>query len=217
MPRAKKADWIDVTIPFANGMHGWPGNPPAKLTPHSSLDRGDVCNVSAFSLNTHAGTHMDSPWHFLRGRGTMDDLPFDAVIGPCRVVEIRDPECVKPAELAKLRLRKGERLLFRTRNSKVSWKKKSFDRDFIYISKEAAQLLADRGVRTVGIDYFSVGGFYKDAVPTHHILLGAGIWIIEGLDLAKAPAGRYEMLCLPLRIARGDGAPCRCLLRPRGR
>jgi arylformamidase len=211
---SRKSPWIDVTIPFANGMHGWPGNPPTVIKPHAALAKGDVCNVSVFNLNTHAGTHMDSPWHFLKGLGTMDDLPFEAVIGPCRVVEIKDKESIKPAELAKLRLRKGERILFRTRNSEVSWKKKSFDKDFVYVSKEAAQYLVDKGIRTVGIDYFSVGGFYKDAVPTHHILLGKKVWIIEGLNLANAKPGRYEMICLPIRIAKSDGAPCRCILRP---
>ncbi|MFM8905720.1 MAG: cyclase family protein, partial [Verrucomicrobiota bacterium] len=125
---SRKSSWIDVTIPFANGMHGWPGNPPTVIKPHASLAKGDVCNVSVFNLNTHAGTHMDSPWHFLKGLGTMDDLPFEAVIGPCRVVEIKDKESIKPAELAKLKLKKGERILFRTRNSQVSWKKKSFDK-----------------------------------------------------------------------------------------
>ena len=72
---SKKSAWIDVTIPFANGMHGWPGNPPTVIKPHAALAKGDVCNVSVFNLNTHAGTHMDSPWHFLKGLGTMDDLP----------------------------------------------------------------------------------------------------------------------------------------------
>ena len=114
MPSRKSA-WIDVTIPFANGMHSWPGNPPTVIKPHAALAKGDVCNVSVFNLNTHAGTHMDSPWHFLKGLGTMDDLPFEAVIGPCRVVEIKDQESIKPAELAKLKLKKGERILFRTR------------------------------------------------------------------------------------------------------
>ena len=69
---------------------------PTVIMPHASLAKGDVCNVSVFNLNTHAGTHMDSPWHFLKGLGTMDDLPFEAVIGPCRVVEIKDKESVKP-------------------------------------------------------------------------------------------------------------------------
>jgi arylformamidase len=158
---------------------------------------------------------MDSPWHFLRGQGTMDDLPFEAVLGPCRVLSIKDPVSIKVAELKKFKLRRGERILFRTKNSRVSWQKKSFDKNFVYLSADAAQYLVDRKIRTVGIDYFSVGGFYHDAVPTHHLLLGAKIWIIEGLNLAAAPAGKYEMICLPLRIAQGDGAPARCILRRR--
>jgi len=72
-------------------------------------------------------------------------------------------------------------------------------------------------VRTVGVDYLSVGGYVQDGVETHQILLGAGIWIIEGLDLSAVRAGTYELICLPLRVAGADGAPARAILRPRGR
>ena len=158
---------------------------------------------------------MDAPLHFLHGAKTMDDLPWDAVIGPARVVEIKDREAIKPAELKKLKLRKGERIIFKTRNSAVSWKKPEFDKDFVYISKEAAQVLVDAGIQTVGVDYLSVGGFYKDGIETHHILLGAEVWIIEGLDLSKIKPGNYDLNCLPIKFQNGDGAPSRCLLRKR--
>ncbi len=70
-------------------------------------------------------------------------------------------------------------------------------------------------MQTVGIDYLSVGGFYKDGIETHHILLGAEVWIIEGLDLSKVKPGNYDLLCLPIKFDKGDGAPSRCLLRKR--
>jgi len=174
-----------------------------------------VCNVSAFFMSSHTGTHMDAPLHFLHGAKTMDDLPFDAVIGPARVVEIKDKTAIAPRELKKLKLRKGERVLFKTRNSAKSWSQPEFDKDFIYISKEGAAVIAEAGVQTVGVDYLSVGGFYKDGIETHHILLGAEVWIIEGLDLSKIKPGNYDLLCLPIKFAKGDGAPSRCLLRKR--
>ena len=208
-------DWIDVSIPLQNGMHGWPGNPPTVVTMHLGTAKGDVCNVSAINFNSHTGTHMDAPLHFLPGTKTMDELPWDAVIGPARVVEIKDREAIKPAELKKLKLRKGERVLFKTRNSAVGWAKPEFDKDFVYISKEGAQYLVDCGVQTVGVDYLSVGGFYKDGIETHHILLGAEVWIIEGLDLSKIKPGNYDLLCLPIKFQQGDGAPARCLIRKR--
>ena len=210
-----KNSWIDISVPISNAMHGWPGNPPTFITMHAGTAKGDVCNVSAMAMSSHSGTHMDSPFHFLHGAKTMDALPWDAVIGPCRVVEIQDPKAIKPAELKKLKLQKGERILFKTPNSARSWKKAEFDKDFVYISKEAAQYIVDCGVQTVGVDYLSVGGFYKDGIETHHILLGAEVWIIEGLDLSKIKPGDYDLICLPIKFQNGDGAPSRCLIRPR--
>ncbi len=210
-----KNPWIDVSVPVHNSMHFWHGDPPPYVTMHAGTAKGDVCNVSVIYCSFHTGTHMDSPLHFLPGQKTMDDLPFDAVIGPARVVEIKDKESIKPAELKKLKLKKGERILFKTPNSTVSWKKPTFDKDFVYISKEGAQFLVDAGIQTVGIDYLSVGGFYKDGVETHHILLGAEVWIIEGLDLSKVKPGNYDLICLPVKFAKGDGAPARCLIRKR--
>ena len=207
--------WMDVSVSIDSRMHGWPENPPTFVSMYLGTAKGDVCNVSAVQLSSHAGTHMDSPFHFLPGAPTLDDIPWDAVIGPARVVEIRDKEAIRPAELKKLRLKSGERILFKTRNSTVSWKKPTFDPDFVYIAKEGAQYLVDRGIQTVGVDYLSVGGFYKDGIETHHILLGARVWIIEGLNLSGVKPGAYDLVCLPIKLAKGDGAPARCLLRKR--
>ena len=177
------------------------------------MERGDVCNVSSLAFGSHTGTHMDAPLHFIRNGRTLDKMPLDATIGPCRVIEIKDGESVKIAEIENQRIKPGERILFKTRNSRRSWKSDNFDEDFVYISKEAATFLAHAKIRTVGIDYLSVGGFHKDGVETHHALLGAGIWIIEGLNLAKIKPGKYELNCLPIKILGSDGAPARALLR----
>lgn len=86
----------------------------------------------------------------------------------------------------------------------------------MYISARAAEALAKASVRTVGVDYLSVGGFRNDGHETHRALLHAGIW--EGLDLSKVDRGNYDLVCLPLKIQGGDGAPSRAVLRPiRGR
>jgi arylformamidase len=70
-------------------------------------------------------------------------------------------------------------------------------------------------VQTVGVDYFSVGGFYKDGIETHHVLLGAEVWIIEGLNLSGVKPGEYDLICLPIKLQKGDGAPARCVIRRR--
>jgi arylformamidase len=105
----------------------------------------------------------------------------------------------------------------KTRNSSRCWRTDTFVEDFVYISQEAARYLAELGARTVGVDYLSVGGYERDGVETHQALLEAGIWVIEGLDLSQVQPGIYELICLPLKIARGDGAPARAILRKPGR
>jgi arylformamidase len=180
------------------------------------MEHGDAANVSKLSLGAHTGTHMDAPLHFLRDGAGIDTMPFLATLGIARVIEIHDPVSIKPAELAGHAIQPGERVLFKTLNSSRCWQADSFVEDFIYISADAASYLAARGVQTVGVDYLSVGGFRADGAATHRALLEAGIWIIEGLNLAQVRPGSYELICLPLRLLHADGAPARAILRPAG-
>ena len=120
----------------------------------------------------------------------------------------------EPDELVRQRVRGGERILFRTRNSNGHWQTGPFIEDFVYVSAEAAEYLAKLGVLMVGIDYLSGGGYLADGDDAHRFLLEAGVWVVEGLDLSGVVQGHYEMICLPLRIAGGDGAPARVLLKP---
>ncbi len=206
-------DWIDVSVSLHTGMAHWPDNPPVQIEYMLHMSRGDICNVSTLSLGSHTGTHMDGPFHFLpEGKG-LHEMPFDAAIGRARVLEISDPESIKPDELRLHKIRQGERLLFKTLNSSRCWQTDTFIEDFVYISQEAARYLASIGVKTVGIDYLSVGGYTKDGVETHRALLEADIWIIEGLDLSQVEPGTYELICLPVKIDGSDGAPARAILR----
>jgi arylformamidase len=205
--------WIDISVPNYQGMVHWPGDPAFETHRVKSIDRGDVCNLTHISLSAHTGTHMDAPLHFIKNGRAMEAFPPDSTIGKARVIEIKDPFCIRAEELIPHKLKRGERILFKTRNSRRSWKTSAFDEDFIYISKEAAQHIVDRGVMTVGVDYLSVGGFKKDGIETHQILLGAEVWIVEGLNLAKIKPGTYEFVCLPLKLLGADGAPARALLR----
>jgi len=205
--------WVDVSVPLRSGMVHWPDNPPVRIERMLDIERGDVANVSTISLGSHTGTHMDAPIHFVRGGEGMDRMPLDATMGLARVIEIQDPTSIKPDELDPHGIGRGERVLFKTRNSSLAWWTRDFIEDFVYVSQKAARYLAERGVRTVGVDYLSVGGFYADGVETHQALLGAGIWVIEGLDLSRVEPGEHELICLPLKVEGGDGAPDRALLR----
>ena len=215
------ARWIDVSIPLQSGMVHWPGDPPVRIQRSSDMDRGDPANVSKISMGAHSGTHMDAPLHFFsRGKG-LEEMPLSATIGPARVIAIRDPHRITIEELRRHRIRRGERLLFRTRNSAKCWKTHDFVEEFVSLSTPAARHLAERRVKTVGVDYLSVGGYRQDGREVHRVLLRAGIWIIEGLNLSKVRPGMVELICLPLRVLRSDGAPARAILRltrsqPRG-
>lgn len=204
--------WIDVTVPVRSGMVHWPGNPPIEVVRTSDVSKGDPATVSRLSLGVHSGTHVDAPVHFLADGAGIDAIPLDELIGPARVVAIRDPRSIGVEELRALEPRAGERLLFKTRNSTLDWPKREFLPDYVYLSSGGAQFLVEQRVRLVGIDYLSIAGM-DEGVPTHRALLRAGVCVIEGLDLAAVEPGAYEMICLPLRLAGADGAPARVALR----
>jgi len=206
-------NWIDVSVPLRTGMVHWPNNPPVSIERTLDIERGDTANVSKLSMGVHTGTHMDAPIHFLQAGKGIDIMPVTATIGRARIIEIRDPESIKPEELYPYHIQRGERILFKTRNSTRCWQTNDFVQDFVYISQEAARYLASQQVQTIGVDYLSVGGYFKDGVETHHALLEAGIWIIEGLNLENVQPGIVELICLPLKIEGCDGAPARAILR----
>lgn len=214
MGRSSKGVWIDVSIPLKTGMVHWPGDPSINFKHIKDLTKGDVCTVSRLSMGSHTGTHMDAPLHFVRGGVGMDRMPLDTTVGAARVIAIRDNESIKPAELKPHKIRRGERILFKTKNSGRCWKNNgTFVKNFVFISHAAAQFLAKIGVKMVGVDYLSVGGFACDGVETHQALLKKGVWIIEGLNLAGVKPGKCELICLPIKIVKGDGAPARAILR----
>src|SRR5579884_983381 len=206
-------EWIDISVPLYNGMVHWPDDPPFHREEVLQMERGDVCNVSKITSTAHIGTHMDAPHHFIKGGAGIDAMPLAATMGPARVIRIADPDLIRVSEIEPHNLQAGERILFRTRNSETSWKSPEFDKTFVHIPADTARYLADRKVRTVGVDYLSVGGFETDGPQTHEALLGGGVWIIEGLDLSGVEPGDYELICLPIKIAGSDGAPARAIIR----
>jgi len=207
------SDWIDISVPLRNGMVAWPGDAPFERSPTLQVATGAQCNLSQISTTTHIGTHMDAPLHYLPGGAGIETVPIAACIGRARVIEIHDPVVIRTPELELHHLAKGERVLFKTRNSIHCWKTDHFLENYVYIDPEAARHLAERRVQTVGVDYLSVGGFDDSGPLTHRILLEAGIWIIEGLQLEHVAPGEYELVCLPLKIVGSDGAPARAVLR----
>jgi arylformamidase len=205
----------DVSIPIHPEMAQWPGE---RQVAQQALSRtpNDHANVTRLQLTTHTGTHVDPPRHFMHGGETIDQLPLERWVGPCYVADVRHatPE-VEPADLDAADVPDGTtRLILRTRNSDL-WTSQpdSFDDRFVGVSLAAARWMVERGIQLVGIDYLSVGPFHTTGVETHLELLGNGVICVEGLDLREIEQGRYELLCFPLLIRDGDGAPARVALR----
>lgn len=206
--------WIDVSVPIRTGMVHYPGNPGVRLEFIEHLDRGDPATVSRLSLGVHTGTHLDAPAHFIRNASGVDLLPIETLIGPARVIDVPDTEAVTAKHLAAHGIGADERILLRTRNSARCWTTDEFVADYSYLTIDAARLLVERKVRMIGIDYLSIGRG-DGGVGVHHALLGAGIVVLEGLDLSQISAGWHDLICLPLRLKGCDGSPARALVRPR--
>ena len=206
--------WRDVSVPIRSGMVHYPGNPPVVIDFIHDLQRGDPETLSQLSLSVHSGTHLDAPIHFIRNAPGIDRIPIATLIGPARLIDVPDVEAVTAAHLIPHGISPGERILLRTRNSQRCWNSDEFVSDYSYLAVDAARLLEEKRVRLIGIDYLSIGRGETNP-EVHRILLGAGIVIVEGLDLSQVPEGSQDLICLPLRLAGRDGSPARVLVRPR--
>lgn len=204
----------DISITISPNLPTWPGDPKAIVERVSAIAEGANANVSRMDMGVHTGTHVDAPVHFIDGTTAVESLKLDVLIGPAQVVQIGDAVDVITREvLEKINLPGGtQRVLFKTRNSQY-WAKRvsEFQTDFVGIDASASTYLVEKGIRLVGVDYLSVAP-YKQSRPTHEILLGANVVIVEGLDLSGVEAGEYQLVCLPLKIQGSDGAPARAVL-----
>lgn len=206
-------DWIDVSVPVRDGMVHWPGDAPYVRKPNMQISHGDVANLSEIACSVHTGTHMDAPLHFIANGRSIDTMPLSVTVGRARVIGIDGPDMIRLSQIEPHQIQKGERILFKTANSGRVWNTDTFQENYIYIPPDTAEYLAGVGIQVVGVDYLSVGGFHSGNPETHKTLLGAGIWIIEGLDLERVEPGEYELMCLPLKLVGAEGAPARAALR----
>ncbi|HTY89896.1 MAG TPA: cyclase family protein [Methanocella sp.] len=197
---------FDVSVDIYNGMPAFPGDPPPEIKRVLRMPQ-DSFNVSLMCTGTHVGTHVDPPIHFVEGGYTVDKIPLDHLYGRAVVLEVPDADAVSEKDLKGV---KADIILFKTKNSAL-WNSGEFHKDYVYLDESAARWLVDHKVKTVGIDYLSIGSF-KSGEAVHKLLLGAGITVIEGLDFRKIEPGRYTLACLPLKIRDGDGAPARAFL-----
>jgi arylformamidase len=213
---AVKSEWIDISLPLHTGMVFWPGDASGRAEAIYDVEKGDPSTLWEMTIRSHTGTHIDAPRHFLRGGATIDTMPLETVIGPALVIESKDPVSIKAKELEPYNIQSGERILFKTQNSERCYKTDEFVEDYVYVTPEAARFLRDKKVRVVGLDYIAIGPYndMEALKEVHEVLLTNGIWIIEALNLSGVKPGRYELICLPLRLDGGDACPSRAVLRP---
>src|SRR4030042_6172032 len=131
--------WYDISVPLKQGMNYFPTDPvPPKISRYHDREMGARVTMSMLEIISHTGTHIDPPLHFIPDGSTVSDMPLDATIGPARVIEIKDPEKIKVPELKKHNIKKGERVLFKTRNSPVTYTSEKFVEDYVYLDAAAA-------------------------------------------------------------------------------
>ena len=188
----------------------WPGDTAFSREWVMEIAKGCSCNVSTIRMSVHCGTHSDAPYHFIEDGRKAAQMDLDAFIGPCRVIEVSGEDAVHAVDLAGIELARTPRLLFKTRRpcTATAWRD-----DFSYMGVDAARLLADAGVRLVGLDSPSMDAMDSKTLEAHKILSGAGIALLENLELRAVPPGDYELIALPLKLVDSDSAPVRAILR----
>lgn len=210
---------IDITLPFSERLSIWPGDVPVQIR-----QTRDVSMVSELRFSSHVGTHLDAPLHFVPGGATVDQLALDVLIGPAWVADMGHAPILTGELLERARIPEHvERLLLKTENSpRVSARMATgegrvpFDEAFVALDRSAGKWLLDRHIRLVGLDGPSIDAFNSTGFPVHHLVLPAGMVIVENLRLQDVDLGPYRLICLPLHYLGGDGAPVRAVLEAIG-
>jgi arylformamidase len=208
--------FIDISMPLHADLPKWPGTKAFTLNWDKRIENGDECNNSSLSFDTHFGTHIDAPLHFVHNGQPLHQLDLTTLIGPAQVIHIPNATSITGESLASMQFQTDTcRMLFKTRNSDSHiFLQNEFQKDFTALDESGAQWLVDHGnVKLIGMDYLSVQK-YDATKAVHEILLKAGIIILEGLNLANVLPGVYELICLPLNLVGAEGGPARAILRP---
>jgi kynurenine formamidase len=205
---------IDISVPVFKGMLH-PGRQPEQRF-IERIDQGDPGNVSRWYMGAHTGTHVEAPLHTNQDGAAIDALPLDLFVGPARVLDLTGVATeITAADLEAAGLGEETRVLLKTTNSERVLHGSEAPETWVGLAPEGAELLVERGVMLVGVDFYTVETPGRDkSFDSHYILSGAGISTIEQVDLAAAPAGLYELVCLPIPISGAEAAPARAVLLP---
>lgn len=199
----------DISVDLSRATVTWPGDPPFA---HTTLNHTDGVTLSTFSGGSHSGTHIDAPSHYLRDAHHVNNIPLEHFYGPAVLIDARGEKAITADHVTEQLTEHDQRVLFKTDNSERPDFFTTFHEDYVCLTLQAAEVLAQRNMLLVGIDAFSVDRFDSTDAPCHRLLLGAGVVILETLDLRHVAPGRYTLSCGPLKITDTEAAPCRAVL-----
>ena len=200
---------IDISIPLSEKTIVYPGNPKIKIEEIKSEASKSI--ISQITSGSHNGTHIDAPRHAITDAKSIDELSLDIFMGPCRVIDcMGDTSSISRDTLESHSVLNGERILLKTTNSLRGYDE--FHPNFVYLSPEGAEYLAEAGAILVGIDYLSIKQKGSQDNRPHTLLLEKDIPIIEGIDLSQVEPGEYILVAFPLKYVGIDGAPARVVL-----
>lgn len=203
---------FDISIPVNTKIIRWPGSPVPRFLKKLSLENGDLANDTTLTMNAHTGTHIDAPKHFLSNGKSIDVLPLKTFLGKVFVACLPNVKEISSKELEKLKIpRNTERVLFKTHNSSLWSDGSKFNKNYIGITVDGARWLSKRKFKLIGVDYLSVAKF-DQAVMAHQILLQKNIALLEGINLSRVKPGRYQLVCLPLKLVDLEAGPTRAIL-----
>ena len=179
------------------GCKVYPGDPAPRRIVEASIENGDVCNLTSFSMCTHNGTHIDAPFHFVNDGETVDSLPLEVFVGKCFVSEFEGN--IGKSDAENIIKKAGD------------FKDRILIKGKAVVTSGAALAFAENGVLLVGNESQTVGP--EDApMEVHNILLGKGVVLLEGICLKDVPEGKYFLSAAPLNLSGSDGSPCRAVL-----
>jgi arylformamidase len=206
---------LDISRAISEDAPVYPGDEPLRMEPVCAIGPDSPSSITRLHWTTHFLTHLDPPSHFFKEGLALDQFPLERFINEALVIEIPGGR-VEPADLPSADAMRGRSLLFKTLRAEpepaAEPQAQPFDEHHPSLTPDAARRIAEAGANLVGIDTPSVDRHGDGAFPVHRTLLGAGVMILEGLDLAAAAPGRYQLIALPLKIVRGDGSPVRAVL-----
>jgi arylformamidase len=196
----------DISMSIFEGMPVYKNKP--EKQPSIQTTKADYVSESKIQLDVHTGTHVDAPLHMVEDGPTMEGIPLERLVGPCRVIHLSHvKDGIGAADLEGANIQPNEFVLFKTKNSE----EEAFNFEFIYLKEDAAKRLVEIGIKGVGIDALGVERS-QPGHPTHKALFGGDVIVIEGLRLKEVPDGQYLMVAAPLKLVGTDAAPARVLL-----